>query len=205
MANSPETRVSLILRLQKPSDADAWEQFCDLYRPFVYRIALAKGLQDADASDLVQEVFVRVAGSVNRWDPDQNKGSFRAWLGTVTRNLLIDFIRNKNRLPDVSQKSDLWQHIAEHQRSATGCSAADFVNSEFQKQIFAWASFETQQRVSEKQWQSFWQTAVQRKPAVDVAEELNMSVGAVYVAKSRTMAELKKLVRSASAKEADNG
>lgn len=197
MANSPNTRVSLILRLQKPSDADAWEQFCDLYQPFVYRIAIAKGLQNADANDLVQEVFTRVARTVNRWDTDKAKGSFRAWLGVVTRNLLIDFVRHQNRLPDTLQQTDMWRQLDKREGTPRRCEASEFIDGELQKQIFHWASEQVQRRVSAKQWQSFWQTAVEQTAVSQVAKNLNMSVGAVYVAKSRTMAELKKMVQTA--------
>lgn len=95
MNDRPKTRVSLILRLGQPADAEAWEEFCDIYLPVIFRIAKARGLQDADAHDVSQNVLVRVARSVKDWSPDAERGSFGAWLGTITRNLLIDFLRNR--------------------------------------------------------------------------------------------------------------
>ena len=43
----------------------------------------------------------------------------------------------------------------------------------------------------ETTWQAFWQTAVDGQAAVQVAEQLEMSVGAVYIAKSRVLSRLK--------------
>jgi len=90
MNNPPSTRVSLLLRLQSSEDAEAWEQFSELYRPFIYRMARTRGLQDADAHDLAQEVLVRVANSVHKWDTDREKGTFRGWLSRITRNVVVD-------------------------------------------------------------------------------------------------------------------
>ena len=68
MDQSPATRQSLIVKLRDPADSGAWSEFVALYEPLVYRLARRKGLQDADAKDLCQEVFRAVAGSIDRWE-----------------------------------------------------------------------------------------------------------------------------------------
>ena len=40
-------------------------------------------------------------------------------------------------------------------------------------------------------WQAFWRTAVDNLPAREVAGELGMTVGAVYMAKSRVLARIR--------------
>jgi len=81
----PKTRNSLVLRLKEPADAEAWFEFCEIYEPLILRIARSRGLQNADANDLAQDVFVRIAKSVRRWKPDPEKGSFRGWISTIAR------------------------------------------------------------------------------------------------------------------------
>ena len=86
MAEPPPTRVTLLARLKDGADADAWREFVHLYGPVVYGFARKRGLQDADAADLMQEVLRSVARNAGRMEYDPKRGTFRGWLNTVTRN-----------------------------------------------------------------------------------------------------------------------
>ena len=68
MNEVPETRDSLLLQVRDKTNHRAWQEFVDLYRPVVYRVALARGLQHFDAQDLVQTVFIAVAGAIAKWE-----------------------------------------------------------------------------------------------------------------------------------------
>src|SRR4051812_13582755 len=56
MADLPNTRPSLLVRLRQRADQEAWREFVGLYAPLIYGFGRKHGLQDADASDLTQEV-----------------------------------------------------------------------------------------------------------------------------------------------------
>ncbi|MEM9645896.1 MAG: sigma-70 family RNA polymerase sigma factor, partial [Planctomycetota bacterium] len=88
MHEFPETDHSLIARVKNLGDGDSWFEFMEIYRPVVIRMAKRRGLQDADANDVMQQVFVAVAGAIERWDCDRERPPFRAWLTTITKNAI---------------------------------------------------------------------------------------------------------------------
>src|SRR5262245_38220683 len=80
-----ETSVSLLERLREPFDPAAWSRFVALYTPLIYAWACRARLQEQDAQDLVQDVFITLLRVLPKftYDPEQ---SFRRWLRTVTMN-----------------------------------------------------------------------------------------------------------------------
>src|ERR1700677_2139706 len=95
----PVTRASLLVRIQDPTDTAAWREFIDLYAAVVYGFARKRGLQDADAADLMQEVFRSVARAIGGWTYDSSKGKFRSWLYAITRNKVFNFLDAQRRHP----------------------------------------------------------------------------------------------------------
>src|SRR5919108_865840 len=102
MQESPATRASLLIRLRDGSDADAWQEFVRLYAPVIYGFARKRGLQDADAADLMQEVLRSVARNAERMEYDPARGTFRGWLYTVTRNKIYNFLNGQRHRPRAS-------------------------------------------------------------------------------------------------------
>ncbi|MDB4767066.1 sigma-70 family RNA polymerase sigma factor, partial [bacterium] len=194
VTDTPKTRFSLILRLKENADAEDWQQFCELYQPLIYRIGSLGGLQEADANDFVQDVLVRVAKSVSQFETDARLGSFRGWLGTIARNLLIDFLRQQSRLPITADGSGVARLIAELPGRG---DETQLYESQFQKRIFLWAASEGKPSFRDSTWQAFWQTSVDQLPVDGVAEELGISTGAVYIARSRVIARLRSVIEAA--------
>src|SRR5262245_28036261 len=97
MGQSPATRPSLLIRLREPGDGPAWAEFVEIYGPLIYSYGRHRGLQDSDASDLVQEVLRAVASAAGRLVYDPARGSFRGWLLTITRHELKRLLRRGSR------------------------------------------------------------------------------------------------------------
>src|SRR5262249_55334967 len=97
MAEMPETRASLLLRLRDRDNGDAWGHFVRVYAPLIYRFARHRGLQDADAADVTQDVLRGVSNAVGELQYDPQRGLFRSWLFTLVHRKLCDFYRRHDR------------------------------------------------------------------------------------------------------------
>jgi RNA polymerase sigma factor (sigma-70 family) len=83
------------MRLQNADDVAAWDEFAELYRPIVFRVARKREFQAADAENLVQEVLLAVAQSVSKWIERDDRGSFRAWLLRIAHNEAVDMLEGQ--------------------------------------------------------------------------------------------------------------
>lgn len=193
MAEAPATRITLLNRIRETDDADAWAEFARLYGPVVYGFARKRGLQDADASDLVQEVLRSVARNAHRINYDPKRGTFRGWLYTVTRNKVYNFLSaNKNR-PKGSGDSSAQERL--DQLAGKPDEAEAEWELEYQRRLSAKAMERVKHEFQANTWQAFWGTAVDGRGAAEVGKELKMTSGAVYVAKSRVLARLREEIQ----------
>ena len=187
--NSTTTRASLVFRLRDARDANAWEEFVDLYAPLIHGFCRKQGLQDADASDLTQDAMTRVHHAIGRLEYDPRLGRFRGWLFTIVRNLIRDFHDRQNRLIRGAGTTSANLRLAQIPHPDSELEAqweADLV-----RQLYARAAQLVRSDIAEATWKAFHATALEGRNPTEVTGELRISVAAVYLAKSRVMARLK--------------
>jgi RNA polymerase sigma-70 factor (ECF subfamily) len=192
MAEPPVTRPSLLVRLRDVRDAAAWQEFVRLYAPPVYGFARRRGLQDADAADLTQDVLRAVVGAVGRLEYDPRRGTFRGWLFTVVRRKVLDFAARHRRQWRGSgdTRVQLWL-----EEQPAGDDQALW-NAEYERCLLDRAYDEVRIGLEPRTWQAFWLTAMEGHKARDAAAQLGMTVAAVYMAKSRVTAQLRRRLGS---------
>jgi RNA polymerase sigma-70 factor (ECF subfamily) len=176
------------MRLRDAEDSEAWRQFVELYASLIYGLARKRGLQDADAADVTQEVFRKVSTAIRKLEYDPDCGSFRGWLLTLTRHGLHDFLARRKQQDQGSGDSDMLARLDEQPSRE---EEETFWDQEYERRVFAWAVERVRPSFKEQTWQAFWQVAVEGKSGGDTARALGMTVGAVYVAKCRVQNRLR--------------
>jgi RNA polymerase sigma factor (sigma-70 family) len=190
MNEAPTTQPSLLIRLRDQGDERAWAEFAEIYGPLLNQLARRKGLQDADAQDLVQDVFRAVARAIERYDPDPARGSFRGWLSRIAGNLIINLLAAQRRHPRGTGDTDM-QRLLEEQPDLLAEESALF-ESAYRKRLLSWAAERVRGTFSDAMWQAFWRTGVEGQPVKEVAKSLGMSIGTVYQYKSRVVARIRR-------------
>lgn len=179
-----KTPASLLERLRQPFEPEAWARFVALYTPLMYAWGRRAGLQEQDAADLVQDVFVTLLQVLPTFTYDRHQ-SFRRWLRALTMNNWSNsrkkwsnrVLRAQGGDPDRVAGADeleaLWE--TEYQQNLAG-QALCIMQADFQ----------------ETTWKACWEVVAAGRPAVAVAAELGLTVGAVYVAKFRVLDRLRR-------------
>jgi RNA polymerase sigma-70 factor (ECF subfamily) len=175
--------ATLLERLRRPGDADAWVRFVELYTPLLYFWALRVGLRGQDAEDLVQDVFVTLVRKLPEFRPEPG-GSFRAWLRTVAVNRYRDALRRKAAVPAAAGGQDL-DEVPEPQ------AASGLWEAEYRQHVVGRAVQIMHSDFEPATWQACWAVVVEGKAPAQVATELGLTVAAVYAARARVLRRLR--------------
>jgi RNA polymerase sigma-70 factor (ECF subfamily) len=183
-----ETRQSLLLRAQN-GEENAWKDVTDLYRPLVFGWLNRQGVPASDLEDLSQEVLLSVVKHLPTFQFSEQRGAFRTWLRTIVCRRAADYWRaidTKTQATGGSGAIAALQQIAdpdselnrqwdeEHDQYVVHC-LLDLVEKNFEPMTV----------------QAFRRLALDGASGADVAQELGLSVAAVYVAKSRVLARIR--------------
>jgi RNA polymerase sigma-70 factor (ECF subfamily) len=185
------TSLSLLERLrQAPANQQAWEEFVERYGRRIYGWCRAWHLQDADARDVTQMVLLKLARKMSTFVYDP-AGSFRNWLKTVTQHVLSDFVAEWKQ-PGRSDDSRVGAMLDKVEARA---DLVQTIEAEFDQEMLDQAKVRVRQRVDSRTWEAFQLTALGQQRGSAVADQLGMTVAAVFKAKSRVQKMLQEEVR----------
>ena len=194
-----KTSVSLLLRIRDSDDREAWEEFSNIYRPAIVGWARQKGLQNADAEDLAQQVLIKVAKSIPTWEHDPQRATFRTWLNRVTHNAALNAITRAK--PDrASGNSKIMDFLNESTSNDQSC---EMLTIEIRREVFRYAANEIQPEFQPNTWSAFWLTSVDGHPVDEIASQLGKNPGSIYAARSRVMRRLKAKIEELQILEGD--
>ena len=191
MSEFPETRDSLLVQVQDPANRDAWELFARIYRPVIVRIAKARGMQNADAQDLSQQVLMAVASAFGDWEKRDESTRFRHWLSRVTKNAILNALmrRPKDQAVGGSSVEELLGEAVERDGATTA-----LLETELHRELYLRAAEMVKVEFRPDSWQAFELSIAGDLTIEEVAEQLGKSVGAIYTARSRIMFRLREVI-----------
>ena len=189
MSLAPETRITLIQRLQQGGDDAAWEEFTAIYRPVIVRFALRRQLQRADAEDIAQQVLLSVSRKISKWKFDPARARFRTWLQTVIRNATINAVSRKPWDQAAGGKTAV-QHLSQHPDQ----EEQNRFNTEWRQETLRWAAAQVRAEFEPGTWIAFWETSVEGVSAKEAAQRTGKTIGAVYIARTRVMQRIKQKI-----------
>ena len=181
------TSLTLLERLRQPEPQDAWKRFVHLYHRLLFHWARKAGLQEQDAADVVQEIFLVLVRKLPEFRYDEHK-SFHSWLCTIVRNKLID--RRRREVVRAGQAS-----AAALENLPDSEVAGVFDEAEYRRHVLAQALSLLQGEFQSATWKAFTEHGLNGRAAKEVAQELGLSVGAVYSAKFKIVSRLREEVR----------
>ena len=176
------TRVTLLGRLRAaPDDPDAWSEFVAWYGGKIYAWCRAWGLQESDAQDVIQEVFLNLSVRMHdfRYDPSR---SFRAWLKTLTHHAWRDYVEKQRRPGRGSGSESVMERLAAVEAQE---DLASRLAEAFDQEVLKEAAARVRLRVEPRTWDAFHLLAVEGRSGAEVARRLQMKVATVFVARSK--------------------
>lgn len=185
-----ETSLSLLGRLQEIGAADDWQRLVALYTPLLQSWLRRSQVNPADAEDLIQEVLGVVVRKLGDFEHNRRTGAFRLWLRTILVNRLRGFWRNQAGKPQATGDSAALQLLDQLEDPQSGLT--EEWERDHDRQVMAKLLEQVQTQVAPQTWAAFRAVALQGRDEESVAQELGMTVNAVYVAKCRVLARLRR-------------
>ena len=186
------TRFTLIQRIKSDDDDTSWEEFSEIYSPYLYVVIRNMSLSHHDTEDLLQQVLLKAWKGLQTFQYEPHKHKFRSWLHTITKNTVRSFVKRHStkmsKAGDHAKQDEMIQlnnieaaeveeKMIEEWNNYIANLAFDNIKDKFKPQVMK--SFEmTMDGLSGK----------------EISDELGIPVNTVYVYKNRVQSALLKEV-----------
>jgi RNA polymerase sigma-70 factor (ECF subfamily) len=163
-----------------------------LYSPLVVHWIRRWGVPSREIADLLQEVFRAVARRVGTFRRERHNDTFRGWLRQISLNKVRDYYRRAQNAPRPIGGTDMLDWLQKMPMAAD--STEDELEESVWRGVLNTALESVRAEIKATTWTAFWETVVEGRSAVEVAEQLNMSPGAIRIAKCRVLQKLREVL-----------
>jgi RNA polymerase sigma factor (sigma-70 family) len=191
--DEPKTSAAMLEEMRDPNNREVWSRFVGRYEKVIGNWCRKRGLQDADADDVTQQILLILLDEMPEFVYDPTKGRFRDWLSVITRNACFRFLaRDVSRryqpiLDDVQARDELERYLEEQARIEMLHAAMEEVRG----------------RVSARDWRIFHQVSFGGVTGDVMAKELGMTIAAVFKAASRVRKRVVEQVKEFGGSDSD--
>lgn len=172
------TRHTLLDRIKNPNDADAWQEFIDFYKAYIYVIIRSMNIKPDDAEDILQQICLKLWKNLPTHQHDPKQARFRAWVSTISKNTVISFIRAQEtraqKLDQLKQKEEL-----DYLKSIKIPEIDQIAQKEWESFLTNTALSNLEEHFTPNAIQAFQKHLQGQEPA-DIAKQLSVSRDSVY-------------------------
>lgn len=201
--DSLATRGTLLARLKNWDDAESWQDFSRTYERLILGVARKSGLSEAECEDLLQEVLLSVAKTIEGFESNPKRGSFKSWLLNLTRWRITDQLRKRRGLPPLGEHSDRAPDDTATIDRVPDPAGDDFETAweqEWQLSVMEAAIERLRRRVKPKHFQIFDLYNLRHWTPQQVARDLGITRVQVYLVHHRLTKLLKEEVARVEAR-----
>lgn len=188
MSTETRTGSTLFGLLENPIDEVAWGRFVDRHQGRIRQWCIQWGSQDADADDLCQVIFCKLMQQLKAFRYDPQRGKFRSWLKTVTRNTWL----NLRKEPRAMQLYD---------QACEDCER--MLREIWERELFDEAVSRVMRKVDRETWRVFELYVLEDRHSKEVATMTRKSIPAIYMAKYRVGKLLTEEIRTLAGEDAE--
>ena len=187
------TRVTLLRRLQELEGEQGWQEFFDIYWLFIFRNAMAAGLNESDAEDVAQQTLVAVWKGLPAFRYDPERAAFKTWLIDILKCRIVDLRRKQARRPTVALAGeDTGTAPMERVPDPASVEPHTQWDAEWEANLVRAARERVWKRLSQRERQIYEYYESRERNVGDTARDLGITSARVYVARYRVEKELRK-------------
>ena len=193
------TRTSLLGRLKNWQDEETWQEFYNLYRRLIFATAVKAGLTESEAEDVVQETVLSVAKTIDHFEYDRTRCTFKGWLRHLAEKRIADQFRKRSRNPTAHPAGNCAGEetpVLERLPAAESLALEAIWEEEWRQNLFNAALERVKAQANPEQYQIFDFYVLRKMAVKKVAAALEISSGKVYLDAHRISRLIKKEVQA---------
>jgi len=184
------TTTQVLEELSSSPETEAWQRFCDHFRPVVVKFAKQLGLSATNAEDAAQETMLQFFKLFREGKYDPEKGRLSNWLFGVAKRVILNLRGHQpleQLMADKTTGTSFWDLVKDDH------SIKQSWDAQWRKMVLTRCLEQARREFNPKVFEAFELYALKDKTVEEVAQKFKMSRNSVYIAKSRVLSRLRQL------------